>query len=41
MKKRNKDKFAIEIIGKIKTERNFWIIVAFLSILLNIIQWIC
>ncbi len=32
--------FAIEIIGEIKRQRNIWRIVAIVSIVLNIIQWI-
>lgn len=32
--------FATEIIGEIKRRRNIWRIIAIVSIVLNIIQWI-
>lgn len=32
--------FATEIIGEIKRQRNIWRIIAIVSIVLNIIQWI-
>lgn len=38
--RRNKESFATEIIGKIKKQRNIWIAVAIVSIVLNLIQWI-
>lgn len=37
---KNKDTFAVEIIGKIKRQRDIWKIVAVVSIVLNIIQWL-
>lgn len=39
MKKR-KEIFVIEILSRIKRERNFWMAVAIISIAFNFIQWI-
>jgi hypothetical protein len=38
--RRGRENFATEIIGKVKKERNFWMAVAAVSIVLNMIQWI-
>lgn len=37
---KDKENFAIEIIGKIKRQRNIWRVLAIVSIALNIIQWL-
>lgn len=39
MKKESKENFATEIIGSIKKNRDFWRIVAVVSIIINILQW--
>lgn len=38
--KRDKESLATEIIGMVKRQRNIWIVVAIVSIVLNLIQWI-
>jgi len=35
-----KDSFATEIISEIKRQRNIWRMIAVVSVILNIIQWI-
>lgn len=37
---KDKENFAIEIIGRIKRQRNIWRVLAIVSIALNIIQWL-
>lgn len=37
---KHKENFAIEILSRIKRERNFWMAVAIISIVFNLIQWI-
>ena len=38
--KKEKENFAIEIIGKAIRQRNIWIMIAIISIVINIIQWL-
>lgn len=37
---KDKENFAVEIIGGIKRQRNIWRVLAIVSIALNIIQWL-
>jgi len=37
---KDKENFAIEIIGEMKRQRNIWRMLAIVSIVLNIIQWL-